>query len=86
MNGAIPDGCVLHLPAKAVPHKFGDPVSVPADKSPSGHQQTERSCTLCGAVKVTVHGLGDNQYRAWRKSANAEQIETFAAPLCEPQP
>lgn len=89
-NPPLPDGYVAHLPTpvriSAPRHKFGDPVSVPASKSASGQQQTERTCTLCRAVKVTVHGPGDDHYRAWRTSADAEQVETFAALRCELQP
>lgn len=53
---------------------------VPADQSPSGRPQTDRTCKICGAVKVTLHGsdLG----RAWRVSADAVQVETFDAPAC----
>lgn len=64
-------------------HVFDTHVYVPAAKSISGRPQTERTCKLCGAVKVTLHG--DDHGRAWRASSDAPQIETFDAPLCVPQ-
>ena len=88
-DGTLPDGYVAHLPPpKAMPprrHVFGDPVSVKANLPLGRCQQTERTCKLCGVVKVTVHGPSDNHFRAWRKHQDAEQIETFAALPCEPK-
>jgi hypothetical protein len=81
MTDTLPDGYVVHLPA--LKHHFEDPVWVPAAKSASGRPQTERTCKVCGAVKVTLHG--DDHGRAWRVSADAEQIETFTAPVCVPK-
>lgn len=80
MTNAMPD--VLHLPA--LKHQFEDPVWIPAATSVSGRAQTERSCKVCGAVKVTLHGDGIG--RAWRASADAAQLETFEAPVCVPKP
>lgn len=81
MSETLPDGDVAHLPPAR--HIFDDPVWVPASKSVSGRPQTERTCKVCGAVKVTLHG--DDHGRAWRKSADAEQVETFDAPACLPK-
>lgn len=81
MSAPIPDGYVMHLPA--LKHQFADHVWVPAAKSVSGRPQTERACKVCGAVKVTLHG--DDHGRAWRASADAEQVETFDAPPCVPK-
>lgn len=80
---AMPD--VLHLPA--LKHQFEDPVWIPAATSVSGRAQTERSCKVCGAVKVTLHGTGETAgiSRAWRSSADAAQVETFEAPVCVPK-
>jgi hypothetical protein len=83
MNAPLPEGYVAHLPP--LKHRFDNHVWIPAAKSASGFSQTERSCVLCGAIKVTIHGPGDNHRRAWRKSTEAEQIETFTALPCEPK-
>lgn len=71
----------LNLPA--LKHRFDTHVWIQADRSRSGRPQTERACTTCGAVKVTLHGADTG--RAWRTSAEAPQIETFEAPICIPK-
>jgi hypothetical protein len=84
MTEPLPDGQVAHLPA--LKHRFDTHVWVPSGKSKSGYAQTERSCTLCGAVKVTMHAMPDDKTgRAWRISADAVQVETFDAPPCVPK-
>ena len=79
----MPDGYVIHLPKpkRRSPHIFGDAVSVPAHKTLTRHQQTERTCLICGAVKVTVHGE-NFAWREWRKRGEAGQgIDDL---VCEP--
>jgi hypothetical protein len=81
MNEPLPDGYVVHMPqAKPAPHPFGDPVSVPANPALGRHQQTERTCKVCGAVKVTVHA-GKKGWREWRLSESGAQME-MADPVC----
>jgi len=81
----VPDGYVVHLPPPAkpsrVPHVLGPTSIVKPEKSVSGFEQHERTCQNCPAVKITIIGEGDN-HRAWRKSATAEQIETYVEPPC----
>jgi len=85
MSDAMPDGDVIHLPPPKrqpprAPHLFGEAVMVPATLT--RHQQTERTCAVCGAVRVTVHG--DNAaWREWRQSADAEQgtVEIACKPV-----
>ena len=81
----LPDGYIVHLPpAKPRPHAFGLPRYVPPSMSASGHEQHERTCAHCGAVKVTILDRKNDAWRrAWRKAADAEQIETFVALVCE---
>lgn len=55
-------------------HVFGEPVSVPPSYELSRYQQTERTCSLCGAVKVTVHGPDGAAWREWRVSSSAAQL------------
>jgi hypothetical protein len=57
-------------------HKFGDPVSVPANPALDRRPQTERTCSLCGAVKVTVHPREGGGWREWRVSASSAQVTT----------
>lgn len=59
------------LPAK--PHQFGAPVSVPASLELDRHPQTERTCSVCGVVKVTVHAPDGEAWREWRASASSAQ-------------
>jgi hypothetical protein len=86
----VPDGYVVHLPpplkAPRVPHVLGPPVTIMPELSISGHEQIERTCKNCGAVKITIIGEGDNHRRAWRKSATAVQIETDVEPPCGVRP
>ena len=65
-------------------HQFGEAVSVPKNRSLDRHPQTERTCKVCGAVKVTVHAPGGRAWREWRTSASSAQIETDFAPPCRP--
>lgn len=88
MSSPLPDGYVVHLPPPLrqvrLPHQFGDPVSVPGTITLSRHPQTERTCTVCGAVKVTVHGHDGIAWREWRKSASDEQ--TAVEVVCGAKP
>jgi hypothetical protein len=76
---------IAHLPP--LKHRFGEPKWVSANQSVSGRAQTERTCILCGAVKVTLHGTGETAgaSRAWRSSADAGQVEIFTALPCVPK-
>lgn len=62
-----------HSPAVAhllpLKHTFELPKWIPADQSRSGRPQTERTCKVCGAVRVTLHG--DDVGRAWRARGRA---------------
>jgi hypothetical protein len=82
MNAAtpLPENYVLHMPP--LKHALNSDVWIPAARSISGRDQSERTCIRCGAVRVTLHGTGFP--RAWRRSADAAQIETFEAPVCVP--
>jgi hypothetical protein len=48
-------------------HVFGQPIWMPLNR------QTERTCAICGAVKVTVHGEDGFAWRAWRAKGSSEQ-------------
>ncbi len=76
MSCTLPAGYVVHLPRqRPVLHgPFSDPVSIPAQETPSGHPQTERTCVNCGAVKITVHGLNGFSWREWRAGEGKEQM------------
>jgi hypothetical protein len=59
-----------HLPPpifRRTPHVFGHPIWMPLNR------QTERTCAICGAVKVTVHGENGFAWRAWRAKGSSEQ-------------
>jgi hypothetical protein len=84
METPLPEGHVVHMPARpGQPHKFGEPVFVEANAALDRHSQTERTCSVCGAVKVTVHAPDGGGWREWRVGATTAQIETNEAPPCE---
>jgi hypothetical protein len=85
MNGETPTGEVAQLPAPVsrppLRHVFGPDIRVARDLSPSGFEQIERTCLNCGAIKITVLGIGEP--RAWRRSADGPQVTTGIAPPCD---
>lgn len=66
-------------------HVFSDPVSVPPSIELDRHQQTERTCAVCGAVKVTVHAPGGRAWREWRASSSAAQLQLRDDLPCVPK-
>lgn len=64
-------------------HVFGEFVRVPANPLLGRHPQTEPTCKICGAVKVTVHPPDGGGMRQWRRSALAGQVDD--EPSCEMQ-
>lgn len=53
-------------------HAFDGAIStVTAKQSLTGLSQTERTCTLCPVVKVTVHERGGGARREWRPSKDS---------------
>lgn len=73
-------------PALPAPrHLFGQPVSVPPSSELDRHQQTERTCSVCGAVKVTVHAPDGRAWREWRASSSAAQVRVRDDLPCAPQ-
>lgn len=94
-----PDGDIVHPPApedergtniarlpapkNRPPHIFGDPVSINPDPFRARHQQTERTCSVCQLVKVTVHHPDGRAWREWRLPRCADQIDDDqGAPAC----
>lgn len=69
------------LPARR--HVFDDPVSVAADAVLERHPQTERTCKLCGAVKVTVQPPEGGGFRLWRRPKG--WLQEPDEPPCEMQ-
>lgn len=85
MTQTLPDGYVVHLPPpKRIPHALGPEVRIAPKDSISGHEQIERTCKACGAVKITIIDCGGDHRRAWRRSADAAQVETDVAIVCVP--
>lgn len=79
MTDPLPEGYVVHLPPPAIPpkprHVFPSSggLWVPAHKTLTRLPQTERTCTVCGVVKVTVHEEGGGARREWRWTEHGEQ-------------
>jgi hypothetical protein len=94
----LPDGYVMHPPGPEddrgsnvarlpppktiAPHLFGGPLSVKPDPARDRHQQTERSCAVCGLVKVTVHHPDGRAWREWRLKDCVDQYEDDRTPQC----
>lgn len=77
---------VVPIPVKwrpPEPHEWAEPESVaPHD---GRHQQTERKCTRCPLVKITVHPPGGGGYRQYR-FADGAQFYDRIEPECVPTP
>lgn len=58
--------------ATQAPHHWSAPQSVPPDPDRGRHQQTERACTRCPLVKITVHPEGGGGYRFYRFADGAQ--------------
>lgn len=71
---------LFHL-ASTPPHSFGTTRRIAPDASSSGHEQFERTCASCGAVKISVVPHHGAPYRAWR-TAGAPRQWVGAAPRC----
>lgn len=57
------------------------PRMVPASESPTGCDQTERECSVCGLLKITVHPPRELPYRAWR-APGQQQVTMDHTPPC----
>jgi hypothetical protein len=88
MAEPLPEGYVAHLPPPQsrapLRHPFGAAVTIPKEKSASGFEQKEKTCSHCGCVRVTVWGHGV-AWREWRRNADGPQIKTSIAPPCDPE-
>lgn len=67
---------VLAFPDLAVPapirHDFPpEGAWIPANKTVTGRPQTERTCSICGVVKVTVHTDSGGARREWRMAQDS---------------
>lgn len=91
VTDTLPNGEPVLLPAPKhwLPrgcHPLGNSILIGAKLSVSGHEQHEKTCAACGAVRVTIIDSSGNHRRAWRIAGNAPQVETYQAPVCVPTP
>lgn len=63
-------------------HKWSEPVSI-LDGTPTGCEQTERTCSLCHLVKITVHPPQGFPWRAWRHRSSSVQFTDDYTPPCD---
>lgn len=84
MTEPIIDSEVVRLPVKrrVSPHKFGAPINFAGRPEIGLLEQTERLCSACGVVKVTVHGAGGNSWREWRRIHGGSQFKLKCEPEC----
>ena len=64
-------------------HKWSDRISVPRDQTPSGCEQTERTCGLCKIVRITVHPPQGFPWREWRHPNSDVQFACEHTPPCK---
>lgn len=82
-NAPLPDGYVIHMPAQANPlHVYEPPVNEPAKPSLGRHPQKERTCKLCGVIKITVLPPDGGGWREWRYPGMDKQF--VDEPRCVP--
>lgn len=86
MNDFADGVAYLPPPKQRPPHLFGPPVTVEPDPARGRHQQTERTCAVCGTVKVTVHHPDGRAWREWRVRGADRQFEDERTPLCAVAP
>jgi len=67
---------------RRTPHIFGVEARIAADMSPSGKNQIDRICNICGVVKVTVFGEGGLAWREWRLKGSDIQFPDDRVPNC----
>jgi len=58
---------------------------IPACDAPDGNDRTEKDCTLCGIVKITVHGADRTHWHKWRLS-DGQEWPVDSTPACEGTP
>ncbi len=59
------------------------PTYIHRDKTPSGCDETERECELCGLVKITVHQPEGFPYRAFRSKGGVRFNDPGFTPTCD---
>ncbi len=64
-------------------HRWGEPIAI-LENTPSGCQETERTCVQCGYVRITTH-YPDGAFpgRAWR-TRDGMRAEIEHTPPCRP--
>lgn len=45
---------------------------IPACESPDGNDRTEKTCSICGLVKITVHGPNNRHWPRFRMGDGLE--------------
>lgn len=66
----LPQGYVVHYPKpQQNPHLFCDDIWIRPEDSQSEHEEVQRRCAVCGAVRVTVLPKTHAPYVEWRESS-----------------
>lgn len=64
-------------------HKWSHPICVFGDRTVTGCEQSERTCSHCGLIKITVHPPHGIPWREWRYPDDPKvQHKGEATPLC----
>ena len=67
------------------PHRFplGGEKWIPMPSALDRSAQTERTCEVCGIVRVTVHGLDNLAWIEWRWPTSHLQFKATVTPECK---
>jgi cytochrome c5 len=76
----LPPGYIVHMP-QALPrqHLLGEAKKVLPHLSVTGHEQHEKTCAICGAVRVTIVPKQGDSWREWREAGSDKQSRWPAA-------
>jgi hypothetical protein len=78
-----PSTNILDFPQTAIRHRWGDRVSI-VEGTASGCLQSERTCTRCHLVRVTVHPPRGFPWLEWR-GRDGNQVQLSTTPPCLPE-
>ncbi len=73
------------MPSLAKRHSWNatDPKRIAACDCPDGNDRTEKTCPVCGLVKITVHPAQGFPWREWRTKDGKRWVGDATPPCVE---